>query len=210
MWLALNLRCRRSHGHGLFRMPGFGFVFIKTGAFPELAGRLHRINVGFRPPGGFIAHPVHQPMMDSTERDREFVAHLAAERARLREAEMMWIRWLAAADEAGLGGDETKVRLVAIAPGLGDRQDALVDAFGLIVSGNVGVAACVVVAGGLPPWQGLPPPRLRPAPKGRLIAARMLPQRAWHRLLAGCSWGEHPTRPDRRCVGLRDAGNLAQ
>ena len=60
-------------------MPGFGFVFVETGAFPELAGRLHWIDAGFLPPGGFVAHPVHQPMMDSTERNREFVAHLAPE-----------------------------------------------------------------------------------------------------------------------------------
>ena len=139
MWLAPKLRCRRSHGSGLFRIPGFVFVFIKTGAFPELAGCLHWIDAGFLPPGRLIAHPVHQPMMDSTERDREFVAHLAPKGAGLQEAQMMRIRWLAAANEAGLGGDETKVRLVAIAPGLGYRQDALVDAFGLIISDDGGV-----------------------------------------------------------------------
>jgi alginate O-acetyltransferase complex protein AlgI len=64
-------RCR------LFRPLGLGSVFINARAFPELAGRLHWINAGFLPPGCFIAHPVHQPMMDSTERDREFIAYLA-------------------------------------------------------------------------------------------------------------------------------------
>jgi hypothetical protein len=64
------------------------------------------------------------------ERDSELVAHLAAERAWLHEAEVMGIGWLATADQAGLGGDEPKVLLVAIAPRLGDGQDALVDAAG--------------------------------------------------------------------------------
>jgi hypothetical protein len=48
----------------------------------------------------------------------------------------MGIRGLSAADEAGLGGDEPKVLLVAIAPRLGNRQDALVDAGGLIIFGS--------------------------------------------------------------------------
>jgi hypothetical protein len=33
----------------------------------------------------FVTHAVHQPMMDSTKRDREFVAGLATERPRLHE-----------------------------------------------------------------------------------------------------------------------------
>jgi hypothetical protein len=37
---------------------------------------------------------------------------------------VMRVRGLAAANEAGPGGDEPKVLLVAIAPGLGHRQDA--------------------------------------------------------------------------------------
>src|SRR5260370_40931060 len=76
-------------------------------------------------------------MMDSTERHGELVAHRAAERTRLREAQVMWIGGFAPADEAGVGGDEPQVLPVAVAPGLGDRQGALVDAAGLITFGNV-------------------------------------------------------------------------
>jgi hypothetical protein len=78
-WHALDvLRLRRLVGAGRrFRWVGRGPVFIQSRAFPQLAGRLHWINASFLPPSCFIAHPVHQPMMDSAERDYEFVAHLA-------------------------------------------------------------------------------------------------------------------------------------
>src|ERR1700680_2310008 len=94
----LDLYCRRSLRCGLFRILGLGSVFIEARAFPELAGRLHWIDAGFLPPGCFIASPLPQPMMDSTKRDREFVAHLAPKSAGLQEAQMVRIRWLAAAN----------------------------------------------------------------------------------------------------------------
>ncbi len=47
------------------------------------------INAGLLPPGCLIAEPMHQAMMDSTERDRELIADLAAKRARLGEAKVM-------------------------------------------------------------------------------------------------------------------------
>ena len=72
--------------------------------------------------------------MDATERDREFVAGLAAERPWLREAQMVRVGWLAATDEARLLGDISKVLPVTIATRGGDGEDALVDALGLIRS----------------------------------------------------------------------------
>jgi hypothetical protein len=51
----------------LFGVLGLGSVFNQARAFPELAGRLHRFNAGFLPPGRFIANAMHQPMMDATE-----------------------------------------------------------------------------------------------------------------------------------------------
>ena len=74
---------------------------------------------------------MHQPMMDATEWDRELIADLAAERARLSESQVVGIRGLAAADEARLLGDITKVLPVAIATRGSDREDALVDALRL-------------------------------------------------------------------------------
>ena len=74
---------------------------------------------------------MHGTMMPATERERELSADLAAERARLSESQVVGIRGLAAADEARLLGDITKVLPVAIATRGSDREDALVDALRL-------------------------------------------------------------------------------
>ena len=95
---------------------------------PELARDRDGIDAGLLPPGGFIAHAVHQPMMDAAERDREFVAGLAAQGPRLHEPKVMRVGRFAAAEQAGLLGDVAKVRLVAITAGYRKREHALVDA----------------------------------------------------------------------------------
>src|SRR6266550_8660313 len=66
-------------------------------------------------------------MMSAAQRDRELIAHLAAEGARLREANMMGIAGLAPAHEARLQANEVPMRLVAIAPRLTEREGAFVD-----------------------------------------------------------------------------------
>src|SRR5215831_17398452 len=81
---------------------------------------------------------MHRTMMPSTERDRELIADLAAERTGLREAEVVGVRGLAATDEARLLGDITKVLPVAIAPRGSHREHALVDALRLTSVGNFG------------------------------------------------------------------------
>jgi hypothetical protein len=58
----------------------------------------------------------------------ELVAHLAAERARLRRAEVMGVRGLPGADQAGLRRDELAMCFVADAPRFADRKHAFVDA----------------------------------------------------------------------------------
>ena len=60
---------------------------------------------------------MNRPVMAAAERHRELVAGLAAERARLHEAQMVGIRRLAAAQQARLLGDKSQVLLVAIAAG---------------------------------------------------------------------------------------------
>ena len=57
-------------------------------------------------------------MMEPADRDRVFVADLAAERAGLGEANVMGFGWRPAANDAGLGGDELAMLLVAQANGL--------------------------------------------------------------------------------------------
>jgi hypothetical protein len=67
-------------------------------------------------------------MVPATEGDRELIADLQAERARLRESEVVRVRGLAATHETRLLGNAAKVFTVAIATRGSDREDALVDA----------------------------------------------------------------------------------
>jgi hypothetical protein len=97
-------------------------------SLPELARHLERIDAGISPPSCFVADAVNQSVVDPAERHRKFVARLAPERSRLDKAQVMWVRRLAATDDAGLAGHEPQVLFIAIAPRLGPRQDALVDA----------------------------------------------------------------------------------
>jgi hypothetical protein len=77
---------------------------------------------------------MHRTMMPATERDRELVADLAAERAGLCKSEVMRVRRFAAADEACLLSDVAQVLSVAIPARCGNREDALIDASGLTTS----------------------------------------------------------------------------
>jgi hypothetical protein len=77
-------------------------------------------------------------VMDAAERHREFIAGLAAERAWLQVSKMMRVRWLAAANEAGLSGDKAQVLPIAIAPRRGNREHTLVDAAGPITAAAFG------------------------------------------------------------------------
>jgi hypothetical protein len=67
-------------------------------------------------------------MVDSTEWHREFIADIAAERGMLGEPEMVWIRWLAAAHEAGLLGDMAQMFLGPDPARLRQGERVLVDA----------------------------------------------------------------------------------
>ena len=82
------------------------------------------------------------------ERHGELVAHLAAERARLHEAEVVGVGGLAGADQAGLLRDEPQVLLVAVAARCGDGQHALVDAGRLIVFGAISISGGFVLRWG--------------------------------------------------------------
>ena len=67
-------------------------------------------------------------MMRPAERDREFVADLVSEPARLRKPQMVGIAWFAAADEARLFGHKPQMLFVPQPFGLGQGQHAFVDA----------------------------------------------------------------------------------
>ena len=69
-------------------------------------------------------------MVTAAQRYREFIAYFAAKRRALREAHVMGVRWLPAADQARLLGNETDVIAVADPPRLREGKHALVDFFG--------------------------------------------------------------------------------
>ena len=119
------------------RRLGLNSPLVYLGAFPKLASDVDRVNAGLLPPGFFVTGAMHGAVMRAAERDGKFIACFAAERARLHKSDVMRIRGLAAAQEAGLLHHKAEVVPVAIAPRCGKNEHALVDAVGLI-----GVAVC--------------------------------------------------------------------
>jgi hypothetical protein len=107
---------------------GLNPPLIDAGVFPQVAGDFDWIDAGGLPPSSLIAGAMDRAMMNTAERHGEFIAGLAAERARLQVAQVMRVGWLATADEAWLLGDTAKVLPVAIPPRCGNGEDALVDA----------------------------------------------------------------------------------
>ena len=79
---------------------------------PQRTGRRGRIYTGGFPPLGLIAATMDLAMVPSAQRDSELVADLAAERAALSKAQMMRIRRLPTANQAGLLGHESDVMSV--------------------------------------------------------------------------------------------------
>ena len=68
----------------------------------------------------------------------EFIAHLAAEGWALREAHVVGVRWLPAANQARLLGNEPDVIAVANPPRLREGKHALVDFFGAPLPNSAG------------------------------------------------------------------------
>src|SRR5262249_49175070 len=119
----------RSIGTGtLSRRLGLNPSFIDAGVLPELTGGFDRFDAGLLPPGFFVAGAMYRAMMRAAERDGEFIACFAAKRARLHKSDVMRIRGLAAAQQAGLLHHKAKVVPVAIAAGRGYREHTLIDA----------------------------------------------------------------------------------
>ena len=94
---------------------------------PKCLGDIDRIDFVFVPPFGFVSAPVQGAMMKPAERDRELVADAAAKGGRLREPDVMGVRRASLTDEAGLRSNKFKVRAVAVAARLIERENAFVD-----------------------------------------------------------------------------------
>jgi hypothetical protein len=76
---------------------------------PKLARDSDRIDAGTVPPRWFVTGAMDCAVMNPAEWHGEFIARFAAESTRLHVTEMMRVRWLAAADEAGLLHDVVEV-----------------------------------------------------------------------------------------------------
>jgi hypothetical protein len=79
---------------------------------PERTSRHVGSIPAFAPPGGFIAAAVDLAVVAAAQRDSELVADLAAECSALCKAQVVWIRGLPAAHQAGLLGNMAKVSAV--------------------------------------------------------------------------------------------------
>ena len=70
--------------------------------FPKLLGDLKHVDIQVMPPGYFVAGLVQLTMMAAAERYRELIADFEAQSPGLRKPQVMWVGWLAPADQAGL------------------------------------------------------------------------------------------------------------
>jgi hypothetical protein len=114
-------------------------------------------------------------MVGPAQRHREFVAHLAAERAGLREPEMMGVRGLPPTDEAGLQGDKLQMRLVAVTPRFANRQHAAIieaSAPALNLAGALARVDAVKVGCRLGRAGGLPRPAMIEAGSAATVSDR--------------------------------------
>jgi hypothetical protein len=82
----------------LRRRTGSNPSLVEAYLVPELVSDLERIDACGLPPCALVTGAVDLAVVHAAERDREFIACLAAERTRLRIAKMMRIGWLTAAD----------------------------------------------------------------------------------------------------------------
>src|SRR5262249_30351827 len=80
---------------------------------PQLTRGLERIDADVLPPQVLTARAVKRAVVAAAERDREFIAHLAAKRLLLGETDVVRVDRPSAAYEAGLRGNECEVGLVA-------------------------------------------------------------------------------------------------
>src|SRR4029077_19220588 len=97
---------------------------------PKRTGSDSRIKASVCPPSGFVARAMDLTVMAAAQRHGEFITDFAPECAVLREAQMMRICGLAAANETGLFGHKPHMIPVTNAARLRIGQMGLVDACG--------------------------------------------------------------------------------
>ena len=81
-------------------------LFNATRLRPKLARDRGRVDAGRVPPRLLIAGAMNGAVVDAAERHRELIAHLAAECARLRKAEVVGIAGFSRTNQAGMSSDK--------------------------------------------------------------------------------------------------------
>jgi len=103
-----------------------GRIWVRL--LPKLTGACKRVDICFFPPGDLITDLMQLAMMAAAERDGEFVAHFETDGSGLGKAQMVRVRWLTPANQAGLGCDELQMSSVAQPSGCANGKLTLVDA----------------------------------------------------------------------------------
>jgi hypothetical protein len=84
------------------------FVF-GISLIPKPLGDSERVDIDILPPGDFITGLMQLSVMAAAERYGEFISHFRADGARLRKAQVMWIRQLSPADMTRLRSNKPPV-----------------------------------------------------------------------------------------------------
>jgi hypothetical protein len=94
---------------------GLGDRGETPGALPEIEGDRHWLDVVPVPPGGLITMVMDLTVVDPAERNRKFIADLAAERSWLGKTQVVRLARLSATHDTGLRCDELQVHFIAVA-----------------------------------------------------------------------------------------------
>src|SRR5262249_29746303 len=153
--------------------------FICARAAPKFSGYLDWVDTGLLPPCSLVACTMNRAVVDAAEWHREFIAGLTSERPWLHVPKMMRVRWLAAANEAGLSGNKAQVLPVAIA-----ARRQLARSCRCLWGRHFQSRKLAVhlAMSPLPPGHCLPQKRRwEPAMRGRTVFARTRPREVWRR-----------------------------
>jgi hypothetical protein len=100
---------------------------IEARAAPQLAGNIDGVDPGLFPPCVLITGAMNLPMMNTAERNDVFIAHLAAQRPRLHEAQVVGIGVLSPTNQTRLFSNKPQMLFVAMATRFGSRKNTRVD-----------------------------------------------------------------------------------
>ena len=100
----------RRHMHGVLR---YRDLPMPDAVRPQLLGHFEWVDSLGHPPAPLIAHAVQCIVMHRAQGDGKFVTYFLAKTSPLRKTDVVCVRGLATADQAGLEGNELEMRLAA-------------------------------------------------------------------------------------------------